>query len=81
MTRVLLIHPHTHAGKPCAPGDRIEVDAASAAWLLAQGVAEHDSKPEPAKPGPNHEPDRAASSMAPRTGSSMKPETLKEPKP
>jgi hypothetical protein len=47
---VVLNRPHTHAGKPCAPGDRLEVDAASAAWLLAQGVAEPDARP--AKPDP-----------------------------
>lgn len=39
-TRVLLTRPHTHAGQTYAAGARIEVDAATAAWLLAQGVAE-----------------------------------------
>ena len=50
VARVLLNRPHTHAGLACKPGDRIEVDAASAAWLLAQGVAEPDARP--AKPDP-----------------------------
>ncbi len=30
MTRLLLMHPHTHAGRLYAPGERIEVDARTA---------------------------------------------------
>jgi hypothetical protein len=39
-TRVLLTRPHTHAGTTYAAGARIDVEAATATWLLAQGVAE-----------------------------------------
>jgi hypothetical protein len=46
MTRLVLTRPHTHAGKPCGPGDRIDVDATSADWLIAHGIA----TPEPAAP-------------------------------
>jgi hypothetical protein len=46
MTRLVLTRPHTHAGKPCRPGDRIEVDAATADWLVAHDIA----APEPAAP-------------------------------
>ncbi len=42
MTRLLLMHPHTHAGRLYAPGERIEVDARTAQWLLDQGVARRD---------------------------------------
>lgn len=40
MPQLVLLKPHTHAGKPGAIGDRIEVDAATAEWLLAHAVAE-----------------------------------------
>ena len=39
MPQLVLLKPHTHAGKPGAIGDRIEVDAATAEWLLAHAVA------------------------------------------
>lgn len=34
-----LLKPHTHAGKRHAAGDRLELNEASARWLIAQGVA------------------------------------------
>ena len=40
MPQLVLLKPHTHAGKPGAIGNRIEVDAATAEWLLAHAVAE-----------------------------------------
>ena len=40
MPQLVLLKSHTHAGKPGAIGDRIEVDAATAEWLLAHAVAE-----------------------------------------
>lgn len=40
MTRVLLTRAHSHAGTSYRAGDAIDVDAASAHWLIAQGVAE-----------------------------------------
>lgn len=46
MTSIVLTRPHTHAGKPCGPGDRIEVDAVTADWLIAHDIA----TPEPAAP-------------------------------
>lgn len=52
-TRVRLTRPHTHAGQTYAAGARIEVEAATAAWLLAQGMAEviaTRSTPTPASP-------------------------------
>ncbi|HEX7123446.1 MAG TPA: hypothetical protein VF178_13805 [Gemmatimonadaceae bacterium] len=34
-----LIKPHTHAGRLCAPGERLDLDEATARWLIEQGVA------------------------------------------
>ncbi|MES1976898.1 MAG: hypothetical protein V4451_02610 [Pseudomonadota bacterium] len=46
MTQLVLTRPHTHAGKTYGVGDRIESDATSADWLIAQGIA----TPEPTTP-------------------------------
>ena len=45
MTRLVLTRPHTHAGKSYGPGDRIEVDADTAEWLLAHDIATREPKP------------------------------------
>jgi len=49
-----LLKPHTHAGVIFAPGDRLDLDEATARWLIDAGVAkatdglaEPSSKPEP----------------------------------
>ncbi len=34
-----LLKPHTHAGKRLAVGDRLDLNDASARWLIAQGTA------------------------------------------
>jgi hypothetical protein len=52
MTRLVLKRPHTHAGTPHARGDRIEVDASTADWLLAHDIA----APEPTAPKADTEP-------------------------
>ncbi len=39
LRRVVLERAHTHAGQACAPGQALDLDAASAEWLLAQGIA------------------------------------------
>ena len=39
MTQLVLTRPHTHAGKTLGVGDRIEIDATSADWLMAHGIA------------------------------------------
>ena len=56
MTRVVLLRPHTHAGKLYGVRDRIEVDSATADWLIRQGVAAFDPAPATALPEskPNH---------------------------
>ncbi|AAU91187.1 hypothetical protein MCA2666 [Methylococcus capsulatus str. Bath] len=66
MTALVLTRSHTHAGKPYAPGDRIEVDVATADWLIAHDIA---------KPGP------AAPVANPDTTPEPKPLQRKEPKP
>ena len=45
MTRVVLLRPHTHAGKLYGVRDRIEVDSATADWLVSQGIAALDPTP------------------------------------
>lgn len=40
MTAVILLHNHTHADIPHVAGDRLDVDASTAAWLVAHDVAE-----------------------------------------
>jgi len=45
MTRLVLKRPHTHAGKAFQAGDRIDVEATTADWLIAQGVAGLDAVP------------------------------------
>lgn len=44
-----LVKPHTHAGKRLAVGDRLDLNDASARWLITQGMAKAatttDSKP------------------------------------
>jgi hypothetical protein len=42
-----LLKPHTHAGKRLAVGDRLDLNDASARWLITQGTAKAatDSKP------------------------------------
>ena len=49
MTSLVLIRPHTHAGKPLQPGERLDVDGSTADWLIAYGIARHDRQrvPEP----------------------------------
>jgi hypothetical protein len=44
-SRLVLCRAHTHAGRHFAPGDRIVVDAATAQWLLEQGIAAHEARP------------------------------------
>ena len=45
MTRVVLLRPHTHAGKLHGVRDRIEVDSAIADWLVSPGMAAPDPTP------------------------------------
>ena len=45
MPRIQLIREHTHAGKVYAVGDRLEVDATTAEWLLANDIATTEPKP------------------------------------
>lgn len=56
MTRILLNRPHTHAGRLYAPGDRLDVAADTADWLIAQGVVRPVPEPAKSKPGPDKSP-------------------------
>ena len=50
MTRLVLTRPHTHAGKSYGPGDRIEIDADTAEWLLAHDIATREPRPARTEP-------------------------------
>ena len=43
MNRLVVLRPHTHAGKAYAPGDAIAVSPAIADWLVAQGIAQREA--------------------------------------
>ena len=47
MTSIVLIRPHTHAGKPHTAGERLDVERGTADWLVANGIARHDRQPVP----------------------------------
>ena len=51
MTSLVLIRPHTHAGKPLQPGERLDVEGGTADWLIANGIARHDRQPAPQPEG------------------------------
>lgn len=62
MTRLVLKCPHTHAGKAFQGGDRIDVEATTADWLIAHGVAAPDAVPPMADPeSADPKPDRPRS--------------------
>ena len=56
MTSLVLIRPHTHAGKTYGVGDRIESDATSADWLIAQGIATPEPTAATSEPVPEPKP-------------------------
>ena len=39
MPQIILIKPHTHAGKHYSAGKRLEIDKPVADWLIEQGIA------------------------------------------
>jgi len=47
---VTLIKPHTDAGKDYEPGELLDVDEATAHWLIEHGVAKAAPDPKPNKP-------------------------------
>jgi len=47
MTQLVLMRPHTHAGKTLQPGERLDVEGGTADWLIANGIARHDRQPAP----------------------------------
>jgi len=54
MTPLVLLKPHTHANQTCASGERIEVDDATAHWLIANSIA--TPVPKPFKTEPDTKP-------------------------
>ncbi len=49
-----LIKPHTHAGVLHAAGDRLDIDEATARWLIEHGVAKPTEAPD--EPGVKPQP-------------------------
>ena len=56
MTQLVLIRPHTHAGKTLGVGDRIEIDATSADWLIAHDIATPEPTATTTEPIPEPKP-------------------------
>ena len=56
MTQLVLTRPHTHAGKTYGVGDRIEIDATSADWLIAHDIATPEPTASTAEPIPEPKP-------------------------
>ncbi len=56
MPPLVLTRPHTHAGKTYGVGDRIEIDATSADWLIAHDIAAPEPTAPTAKPIPEPKP-------------------------
>ena len=46
MTQLVLLKPHTHAGKTYLSGERIDTDEVTAQWLLTQVIAASASAPQ-----------------------------------
>lgn len=65
MTRLILNRPHTHAGRLHAPGETLELNQATADWLIAQGIAHPEPEALPVVDLPTD----------------PKPSTRKDPKP
>jgi len=56
MTQLVLTRPHTHAGKAYGVGERIEIDATSADWLIAHGIAAPEPRARATEPEISPEP-------------------------
>lgn len=54
-TPLVLTRPHTHAGQQHQPGNRIEVDADLAQWLLSIGAARPAAPSTPSENPPARE--------------------------
>ena len=56
MTPLVLTRPHTHAGTTYGVGDRIEIDATSADWLISHDIATSEPTAPTAEPIPEPKP-------------------------
>jgi hypothetical protein len=56
MTRLILLRPHTHAGRLHAPSDPLDLESDLADWLIAEGVARPEPEPAKTKAGPDKYP-------------------------
>lgn len=56
MYPLVLLQAHTHADKTFQAGERLDVDARTADWLIANGIARITPKPDPKPKPPRKEP-------------------------
>ena len=78
MTRLLLLRPHTHAGKAHSPGDRLVLSPCTADWLITHGIAMRDDAA--AAPMPARRPDEEADANSASTTATKPTHRIKEPK-
>ena len=79
MTRLVVLRPHTHAGKAYAPGDAIAVSPAIADWLLAQGIAQREATTDATRT-PLEKDYEAVGTAAASSSATKTPHRIKEPK-
>ena len=77
MTRLVVLRPHTHAGKAYAPGDAIAVSPAIADWLIAQGIAQREAS-DTTKTSLEKDYEEVGTAASPSTNKT--PHRIKEPK-
>lgn len=78
MNRLVVLRPHTHAGKAYAPGDAIAVSPAIADWLIAQGIAQREATNDATRTPLEKDYEEVGTAASPSTNKT--PHRIKEPK-
>ena len=78
MTRLVVLRPHTHAGKAYSPGDAIAVSPAIADWLIAQGIAQRDATTDATRTPLEKDYEEVGAAASP--SATKTPHRIKEPK-
>ena len=79
MTRLLLLRPHTHAGKALSPGDRLTVSPTTADWLIAQGIAQREATTDATRTPLEKDYEEVGTAVA-SPSATKTPHRIKEPK-
>ena len=79
MTRLVVLRPHTHAGKAYAPGDAIAVSPAIADWLIAHGIAQREATTDATRT-PLEKDYEEVGTAAASPSATKTPHRIKEPK-